>query len=381
MLFCTDSVRSRIQKLAIISTASTLLLCSAGLTLGQVSPRPDSNLREENVRQRQMTPEEMRAYEQAAWKTNQAKSNQAKAQREAAEMRPPQLPPGFPLQQDEQQYVEQLLDYWQQVSDKVKQYKCDFRRYEYDTGIVNIRDPKTSQLFAHQIAAGQIRFSTPGKARFETSQLAEFRGPPNAEGGQADYEPVKGHSIWNRSIHECWVCTGEAVYDFDFKLKRSYETKIPRQLQGNVVESPLPFLFGAKKDEIMKRYWVRYIPKYDTKPNGEKALVENMYWLDVYPKRIEDARMYSKIELVLNAEDFMPRSINMYSPNYNPRKNNYSTRYFLFENRKINGRWQSFKDSMGYFIKPTLPLGWTTVDRTSAPQSATAPGNAGVKPR
>jgi TIGR03009 family protein len=368
MLFCSNSVRSQIQSLATFAAASLLLLCSTSLAWGQATPRPESNLRDENMRQRQMTPAEMRAYEQAAWK-----ANQADPQREAAQMRAPQLPPGFPLQQDEQQYVADLLDYWQKVSDKVKQYKCDFTRWEYDTGSVNLRDPQTNQLYAYQIAAGQIRFSAPGKARFETSQLTQFKGPPTTAGGPADYEPVEGHSMWNRSIHECWVCTGEAVYDFDFVQKRSYETKIPRQLQGNVVESPLPFLFGAKKDEIMRRYWVRYIPKYDTKPNGEKALVENMYWLEVYPKRIEDARMYSKIELVLNAEDFMPRSINMYSPNYNPRKNNYSSRYFLFENRKINGRWQGFKDSMGYFIKPTLPLGWKTVERASAPQSATAP--------
>jgi TIGR03009 family protein len=371
MPICFQSRRSLLLVAAIAAATFVGVARPAG---GQGTPRPESNLQQKNMQQRQMTPEEMRAYEQAAWKANQATA-------QANKIQAPRLPQGFPLPQDEQQYVEQLLDYWQKTSDQVKQYKCDFQRYEYDTGSVNIRDPKTNQLYAFQQAAGQIRFSAPDKARFETTQMYQFAGPPKTNGGPADYKPVEGNSIWGRSIHECWVCTGQAVYDFDFDKKRSYETKIPPKMQGNVVESPLPFLFGAKKNEVMERYWVRYIPKYDTKPNGEQVLIENEYWLDVYPKRIEDARMYSKIELVLSADDFMPRAIHMYSPNYNPKKNNYSSRYFLFENRKVNGRWLSLKDGLGYFIKPTLPFGWKTIEieRGSA-QSASAP-SPGVKPR
>ena len=290
-----------------------------------------------------------------------------------AQIRSPQLPPGFPLPADEQMYVEQVLDYWQQTSDKVKHYQCDFLRYEYDTTNVNIRDPRTNQLYAFQQAAGEVRFASPDKARFETTKVFRFEKPPEKAGGEAIYKPLPGHTLWGRNIHECWVCTGESTFDFDFgdeqggEQKARYETKIPPELQGNIAESPLPFLFGAKKNDVMNRYWVRYIPKYETDAQGKKKLIQNEIWLDIYPKRVNDAQVYSKVELILSAEDFMPLAIHMYAPNYNPAKNNYSSRYFLFQNRKINGTLPALTGWMNKFVEPSVPVTWRKVVRQSAP--------------
>ena len=320
------------------------------------------------ISRRPMTAEEL-----AAWEAHQKRSAQAGAA-QAAAPRSPQLPPGFPLPADEQQYVEKVLDYWQQTSDKVKHYKCDFLRYDYDTEFVNIRDPRTNQLYAHHQGTGEIRFAAPDKARFETTKVFKFTGAPKEQGGNAIYEPLKGHSMWGRTINECWVCTGQSVFSFDFEQKARHEEKIPPRLQGNVVESPLPFLFGAKKDDVMKRYWVRYIPKYETDAQGQKKLIENEIWLDIYPKRINDAQTYSKVELILSADDFMPLAIHMYAPNYNPAKNNYSSRYFIFQNRQINAKLDGLRGWMNRFVQVSVPPTWRKVDALNTPaQSAQRP--------
>ena len=167
--------------------------------------------------------------------------------------------------------------------------------------------------------------------------------------------------MWGRTINECWVCTGQAVFSFDFEQKARLEEKIPPQLQGNVAESPLPFLFGAKKDDIMNRYWVRYIQKYKTDAQGQEKLVDDEIWLDIYPKRINDAQMYSKVELILSKDDFMPLAIHMYDPNYNPAKNNYSSRYFFFQNRQINGTVAVLQGWMNRFVEVSVPLTWRKV--------------------
>ena len=319
----------------------------------------------------QITRRPMTAQEKANFEAHQKRSAQAAAA-QAAAPRSPQLPPGFPLPADEQQYIEQVLDFWQQTSDKVKHYKCDFLRYDYDTEFVNIRDPRTNQLYAHHQATGEIRFAAPDKARFETTKVFKFTGAPKEQGGNAIYEPLKGHSMWGRTINECWVCTGQSVFSFDFEQKARHEEKIPPRLQGNVVESPLPFLFGAKKDDVMKRYWVRYIPKYET--DAQEKLIKNEIWLDIYPKRINDAQNYSKVELILSADDFMPLAIHMYAPNYNPAKNNYSSRYFIFQNRQVNGRWSLLQGWLNRFVEVSVPPTWRKVDSLNTPaQSAQRP--------
>ena len=327
------------------------------------------------VSRRPLTANELKAVEDYQRKIAQQEAQANHAGAPADQLRSPQLPPGFPLPADEQQYVEQVLDYWQKTSDKVENYQCDFLRYEYDTTQVNIRDPRTNQLYAHQQAAGEIRFAAPDKARFETTKVFKFTGPPKAEGGDASYEPLKGHSIWGRNIHECWVCTGDATFNFDFESKARYEDKIPPELQGNVAKSPLPFLFGAKKADVMARYWVRYIPKYQTDAQGQQELIQNEIWLDIYPKRINDAQMYSKVELILSADDFMPLAIHMYAPNYNPSKNNYSSRYFLFQNRKVNGAFAAMRGWMNRFVEPTVPATWrkVVVSQDAPAQSAQRP--------
>ena len=389
MLFCCPSkhfknnhfLRSAISHsflVALLTVGFTSL--SYGQAQPQVNPAKGIPLHENQapanspVTRRPLTAEEAKAVEayQRQIVEQEAKANPRRTA--PAYTRSPQLPPGFPLKADEQQYIEQVLDYWQTTSDKVKQYKCNFLRYEYDTSEVNLRDPRTNQLFAYQQASGEIRFAAPDKARFETSKVFRFDGKPEKVGGEASYKPLKGHSLWGRDIHECWVCTGDTVYDFDFEQKARYASEIPPELRGNVAQSPLPFLFGAKKKDVMNRYWVRYIPKYETDAQGQQKLIESEIWLDIYPKRINDAQTYSKVELILSADDFMPLAIHMYSPNYNPAKNNYSSRYFLFQNREINGRLSAVTGWMNRFVEPSVPLTWRKVVRQSAPaQSAKRP--------
>lgn len=346
---------------------------AAGLQSGyKANGQQETNPQDSKMRQRPMSPEEIEAYRQTAAAANQREAAAQQAQARAAA---PQLPEGFPLAAEDSKYVADLLDYWQRVSDQVNLYKCNFRRYSYDTGEVNLRDPRTNQLWAHQQAAGVIRFAAPDRARFETTNVFKFTKAPATPGDEAEYSPIEGNTIWGRDIHECWVSTGKSIFDFDFETKSMYETAIPPEMQGNVAQSPLPFLFGAKKDDILNRYWVRHVPKYIPDAKGNKVLNEDEYWLEVYPKRIGDARMYSKVELILSAKDFMPVAMHMYSANYNPSKNNFSSQYFLFENRKVNSQLDKFQDKiLNSFVKPNMPLTWRTVKRQlGQEQSAAVP--------
>ena len=307
----------------------------------------------QNYQTPQLTPQQRAAQQQAAM---QSPAQQRAAQQAyMAEMQKKIVQPeGFPLAAEHTKYVDDLLTYWEQNSNAVSKYKCAFRRFEYDSGIVGWRDPQSNKLAAHTVAYGEIRFAAPDRARYETTRIMEFKNAPKQPGGQADYKDVEGTNNFER-----WICDGSFIYEFDFENKRLTETELPKEMRGNVAESPLPFIFGGKKSEVLQRYWVR-----SATPNG----VENEYWLELYPKRAQDARIYSKIELVIAKEDFLPKAMHMYDAQYDLKGGNEKSRYFTFENRVVNNQLDKLKDAIGQFVKPKLPIGWKR-SRMSAPSS------------
>ena len=248
------------------------------------------------------------------------------------------------------QALGQLLDYWEQSSEKVKQYLCDFTRYDYDTKFCNWRNPADNRLAAASIMTGEIRFSAPDHASYETLLVYDFDGPPEQAGQDAKYK--KRDESTNR---EKWICDGKAIFEHDFENKKLYETQIPPEMQGKgLVNSPIPFLFGASKEDVLNRFWVHIVT-----PDG----VEDEYYLEAVPKKIDDARNYKKILLVISRKDFLPVMLEMYAPNYDPKQNNFTSRVFEFKNRRANAAINKVQNFFGKFVRPSTPRGWERVAR------------------
>lgn len=310
-----------------------------------------------------LTPEQQAAQQRAAMESSaqqQLAQESFAAQNRDGQLISMQQPEGFPLPADHTQYLNELLSYWEQNSKRVEKYKCSFRRYDYDSEQVNYRDPNSNRLAAYSVAFGEIRFAAPERAKFETTSIMDFFKPPQQPGQQAEYKQRE-----SKDVHERWICDGKSIYDFDFQNKRMYETEIPKELQGNVAESPLPFIFGANKDEILKRYWIRSVT-----PSG----VQDEYWLEAFPKRVADSRMYSRIEIILAKEDFLPKALHLYSPQYDG-KSNFQSHYFMFENRSVNGQLEKIQDFFGSFVRPKVSFltGWKTVKRKMGQDQAAIP--------
>ncbi|MEM7455069.1 MAG: hypothetical protein AAF456_12030 [Planctomycetota bacterium] len=258
----------------------------------------------------------------------------------------PQLPPGFPISPEEQQYIEELLDYWQASSRQINRSKWEFERWDYDPEWCAQRDPETGHLMAFNYAKGEIRFASPDQGRFDTTESWEFFVNENQ---QPDYRQRDGDTSRER-----WICDGQAIYQFDYVNQRIYQTDIPQELQGQgLINSPLPFfLFGANRVQILERYWIRVIT-----PQG----VEDEYWLEAWPKRIEDARNYKKLEVVISRNDFLPASLHIFAQNYDEQRNPVS-RVFKFDNRVVNDFGSGVQDFLGHFVRPRVPLGWRLVN-------------------
>jgi TIGR03009 family protein len=269
----------------------------------------------------------------------------ANADQAVDQVRSPVQPEWWPLPTDQAEHVSQLLDYWQNSSDHIRQCTCEFTRWDYDPAYCNYRDPQTQALAAFAVWRGELRFASPDKAVFETTELWKFK----LDGDKPDMEKNIDENLKLK-----WVCDGECIYDYNFVTKVLTDIRIPEEFRGEgLVNSPLPFLFGANRETLLNRFWIRPI----TPPEAKEE-----YWLQVIPKRLEDARTYSRVEIIIARQDFLPKSMIIFSANYDPKTEPVSQAY-VFENRKINGQLAALQDFLRVFVKPKLPMGWSRVEQ------------------
>jgi len=132
-------------------------------------------------------------------------------------------------------------------------------------------------------------------------------------------------------------------------------------MQGKAIsDGPLPFIFGAKAEQLKRRYWMKDVtPKDDV---GKKV------WLEAIPKFQQDRLNFARATVILNEADFMPEALQIFLPD------GKSNTAYQFANSKVNsllGTWT--------FTAPKLsPLmmakGWKKVveEDPSAAEAETA---------
>lgn len=327
--------------LAVVLCIDAMIVRTAGAQFTQRNQNTASQQQQQRQtgNQRQaMTPQQQQALQQL---------QQQQLQQQQQQRLPQTMPQPFgELSQAHIEYLDKLLAYWETNSSKIDQYQSEFTRFVYDQAFLNKRDPRTGHIFARQLAQGVIKFSDPDKAMYEVNKIWKFEAPPAAAGEEPKYQKL------DENWQEKWICDGKSIYEYKFQDKQVVQRALPPEMQGErITNGPLPFLFGAKADEMKKRYWIRYI----TPPN-----VKNEYWIEAYPKSPIEARDMLKVEVVLAAEDFLPKAITVYEANHNPGKDLVRKSTFEFKNRKtkVQGGLPQFLGN----LKPNVPLGWKKIE-------------------
>ena len=152
----------------------------------------------------------------------------------------------FVLSESQQKLLDQILIKWEKQSDKVKTYKCSFTRWEYDLAFGNPKDDwKKSE------GQGQIKYKAPDCGEYIVSSLVEF-------------DPTTGNTKPKTEGLDHWLCDGKAIFEFNAEKKQLIERRLPPELQGKAIaDGPLPFIFGAKADQLKRRYWMRDVTPKD----------------------------------------------------------------------------------------------------------------------
>ena len=265
-----------------------------------------------------------------------------------------QQPPFPPLNPQWQQFLDQVLDYWEQVTSKVERYRCDFKRYQFD--------PSLRADGFSSYAEGKLRYMHPDKGLFRVEKLLFYTGVDQTQ------KPIFREN--ERQKHgEYWICDGQYVHIMDQNEKKCTKVELPPQMRGKQIYlSPLPFLFGVKAQEVKQRYWIQPL---ETPKDRHKEI-----WLEAYPKQPDDAQNYSRLQIILDQSDFMPKGLIVFLPNFRP--NAQHRELYEFEKREVNwtlaDRINQLNPFLEEFIPKQPPKDWTIVVE---PYQAPAPPENG----
>jgi hypothetical protein len=151
-------------------------------------------------------------------------------------------------------------------------------------------------------------------------------------------------------------------------------TPLPPEMRGRAIaDGPLPFMFGAKAETIKARYWVRSL---EAAPDDKSK--QNKYWLEAVPKSRQDAQNFKQVRIVLDSSDYLPESLEIFAPHYDPPRNDARQTY-VFSKRKttdqaafddllkpFRGAVDPFKIIFRDFHEVKIPLGWQKVVQSDA---------------
>ena len=279
-----------------------------------------------------------------------APSPQSATQNDAQAVQPPSF---LPLSPKHAEYIQRVLLHWQNHTEKIDHYRSDFERWQFDT----VYGPRNT---FKTYSTGKVRFADPDKGLFRVEKVLTFQ-PATAQ-TKATYKEIPG------THGENWVCDGTNIFEYDYLNQRLIQQVLPDALQGkNIINGPLPFLFGCNAQDIMNRFWVRAITPQN---------VQGEIWLEAFPKTAYDASNYQKVHIIINNKDFLPKGMVIFDRSYLKGKN-HSRTVFNFKDREINFATTLEKLNPFYrnFYEPELPSGWKKVVNAAPTAQSTRQAN------
>lgn len=248
--------------------------------------------------------------------SNQAPSKQVPVTQTSAQQRG-QAPANANLRVQEPPIspaLEKILRDWEAKSSQIKSLNGEHKRTVYNRVFEEERR-----------ASGKFYLKTPDMGRIDIVGTKPKKDEKSARIGDS------GHPFRIQEDQaEKWICTGKEVVIVNDADKSFEVIPLPEEMQGeNIINSPLPFLFGMKAEDAKRRF--RMELKQDTK---ESAV------LVVFPRLPSDQNNYVEAWIILDKVNYLPTAVKMFDPT-----GNLETVY-KFEAVKINERsgWGIFKE-------------------------------------
>lgn len=251
------------------------------------------------------------------------------------------------------QEVMDVLREWEKKTAIIQRLRGTHQRYEYD------------DVFAvEKRAVGEFWHEAPDKGRIDFEPPKQLPTPAiNTKKKTAAGQPFQVQSEEPQS----WVCDGKSIIQVDHTPKTYGLAEIPLQHQGeNIMDGPLPFLFGMKAEKIIHRYKLSLGSQHDKSgSDGRKK-----YHIVALPLMQSDARNWQRAEVILDAEYCLPSAIRL----IDPAGSKETVYVFPLEGMKANEKFW-----LNDPFKMTL-RGYKLVEKQTAPQGQPQGANRPIVP-
>jgi TIGR03009 family protein len=199
-----------------------------------------------------------------------------------------------------------ILQEWEVKTKRIVKLSGKHRRFVYD------------QVFeVEKRADGKFYYESPDKGRIDIEVVPLGKNEQSQKVGKSG-KPFEVKS----DLPEIWICDGKKIAQANVQEKTYSVFNLPPENQGqNIMDGPLPFLFGLPAEVAAARYHITLLPETN----------EKFVWLRILPKRHADALNWSLAEVILVRDTFLPYAVKMVDP-----PGNRETVY-RFEDLKANG--------------------------------------------
>ena len=211
-----------------------------------------------------------------------------------------------------------VLEFWEARSSKIERLRGDVVRRVYDT-----------KWEVETIGQGLLYFEAPDKGRLDVLPVEinkKLLAARAKKGRRAVRQAKNGDPYRLVSAHgERWICDGQRLISTDEDKKSVDIVALPEELQGqNIMNGPLPFLFGLPPDEAIDRFHLELVAA----PTEENPIAR----IKAIPKRRDDQQNWREATILLDTRTGLPTHVQLKAPGGTKEE------VYSFDNMKKNQR-------------------------------------------
>ncbi|MBL8816193.1 MAG: PASTA domain-containing protein [Planctomyces sp.] len=199
------------------------------------------------------------------------------------------LPPG----------MYQLLDEWHQSSSEIDRLEGGHLRRVYDT-VFKVEYMSNGKFYYEKPDKGRLDV-TPMKIDAELLAARENGSVPAMKDKDGKVFAVKSDK------NEQWVCDGQRIYQIHVDTKEAEIMALPAGMGGvNIMDSPLPFLFGIPADKAVDRFDLTFSKPFDRQSGFAR--------IKALSRHDGDKQNWSSAEIILELKTMLPSAVRIYDP-------------------------------------------------------------------
>ena len=236
----------------------------------------------------------------------------------------------FFLDPAEQQELDLFLARWERYSAGIKRYDVEFNMFDYDLTI-----PGAQPNVPNKVTYGYFKYIA-SPTRFVYVVDGEWQ----------DNKKIKRNGDKNPHIFaEKIIIDEKTVYKYDYTAKTKIQINVPPEMIGKgIADSPLPLIFGAKADELKRRFSMKIV----SDPSRDDII-----WLHARPLLMEDQQEFKELEILINKRDLAARGLKQWDINDKAYK------VYELHSLRINERLSDIlKDIASELFLPISERGW-----------------------